>query len=104
VRLRRSLSTWYDSPVRFEWDEDKAAANLAKHGVSFNEAATVFSDALGWTYPDREHSVGEDRWITVGLSEEHRILVVAHSEETSTIRIISARQATRKEQKFYEER
>ena len=91
--------------MRFEWDEDKAAANLAKHGVSFNEAATVIGDPLGWTYPDSEHSVSEERWITVGLSEGQRILVVAHKEEEADwIRILSARQATRKERKFYEEK
>jgi uncharacterized DUF497 family protein len=92
--------------VRFEWDDHKAAANLAKHGVSFNEAATVFADTLGWTYPDPEHSVLEQRLITIGLSEGQRILVIAHmeAEETETIRIISARQATRKEQKFYEKK
>lgn len=104
---RRSASTaWYSLSVRFEWDEDKAVANLAKHGVSFNEATTVFADTLGWTYPDPEHSVMEERWITIGLSEGQRILVIAHTEEdeADTIRIINARQATRKEQKFYEEK
>ncbi len=92
--------------MRFEWDEDKAAANLVKHGVSFNEATTAFADTLGWTYPDPDHSIGEQRLITVGLSEGQRILVIAHTEEeeSDTIRIINARPATRKEQRFYEER
>ncbi len=91
--------------MRFEWDEDKAAANLAKHGVSFQEAATVFGDLLGWTYPDTEHSISEVRWLMIGLSEGQRILVIAHvEEEADVIRIINARQATRKEQRFYEER
>jgi uncharacterized protein len=90
--------------MRFEWDEDKAAANLSKHGVSFNEGATVLGDPLGWTYPDLEHSTSEKRWITVGMSERQRILVVAHTEEAEMMRIISARQATRKERKFYEEK
>ncbi len=90
--------------MRFDWDEGKAGRNLAKHGVSFQEAATVFSDTLGWTYPDSLHSEAERRWITIGLSEQHRLLVVAHSEGSGAIRIISAREATRKERRFYEER
>jgi len=90
--------------VRFEWDEAKAAANRAKHGISFNEAATVLGDSLGWTYPDDEHSELEQRWITIGESEAGRILVVAHTDDgEGTIRIITARRATRKESEFYEE-
>jgi uncharacterized DUF497 family protein len=89
--------------MRFEWDEAKAAANLAKHGVSFNEAATVLSDALGWSYPDLDHSLAEDRWLAIGMSERQRILVVAYTADADTIRLISARQATRKERNFYEE-
>ena len=89
--------------MRFDWDEGKAAANRAKHGVSFNEAATVLGDSLGWTYPDQEHSESEQRWMTIGASEAGRVLVVAHSDEgEGTIRIISARRATRKERRFYE--
>jgi len=90
--------------VRFDWDERKAATNLGKHGVSFNEAATVLGDTLGWTYPDPKHSRSEQRWITVGLSDAGRILVVSHTEQNAeVIRIISARRATRKERRFYEE-
>ena len=90
--------------MRFEWDEAKAAANRAKHGISFNEAATVLGDSLGWTYPDDEHSELEQRWITIGESEAGRILVVAHTDDgEGTIRIITARRATRKESEFYEE-
>ena len=89
--------------MRLDWDEVKAGRNFAKHGVSFQEAATVFGDILGWTYPDSLHSELERRWITVGISERQRILVVAHSEEAGLFRIISAREATRKERKFYEE-
>lgn len=90
--------------VRFEWDEQKAAGNRAKHGISFNEAATVLGDSLGWTYPDHDHSELERRWITIGASQTGRVLVVAHSDEgQGTIRIISARRATRKERRFYEE-
>lgn len=90
--------------MRFYWDEEKAAANLAKHGVSFNEAATVFGDSLSWAYSDPDHSEFEQRWVTIGLSEDHRILVVSHTEEhEESVRILSARQATRKERRFYEE-
>ena len=90
--------------VRFDWDERKATANLAKHGVSFNEAGTVLGDSLGWTYPDPKHSGSEQRWITVGLSETGRVLVVSHTgEDEEVTRIISARRATRKERRFYEE-
>jgi uncharacterized protein len=70
--------------------------------VSFNEAATVFSDTLAWTYPDPQHSEFEQRWIIIGMSEQHRVLVVAHGGDDRTIRIISAREATRKERRFYE--
>lgn len=90
--------------MRLDWDEEKARRNLAKHGVSFQEAATVLGDTLGWTYPDALHSMYEQRWITIGMSEQDRLLVVAHSEEGETMRIISAREATRKERRFYEER
>lgn len=90
--------------MRFVWDEAKAVANRAKHGISFNEAATVLGDSLGWAYPDDEHSELEERWITIGESETGRILVVGHTDDgAGTIRIISARRATRKERKFYEE-
>jgi uncharacterized DUF497 family protein len=91
--------------MRFEWDPQKAHSNLAKHGASFNEAATVFGDTLGWTYPDEHHSGVEERWLTMGMSEQRRILVVAHTIEEGgqRIRIFSAREATRKERSFYEE-
>ena len=90
--------------MRIDWDEEKAAANRTKHGISFNEAATVFGDPLGWTYPDSDHSESERRWITIGASEAGRILVIAHTGEGErVIRIISARRATKKERRFYEE-
>jgi uncharacterized protein len=90
--------------MRFDWDEGKAAANLAKHGISFNEAATVFGDSLGWTYSDADHSESEQRWITIGLSKDDRVLVVSHTEQhEERVRILSARRATRKERQFYEE-
>jgi uncharacterized DUF497 family protein len=89
--------------MRFDWDDAKAARNLAKHGVTFDEAATAVGDPLGWTYPDDEHSVLEKRWITIGISETDQLLVVAHTSRAGRIQIISARPATRKERRFYEE-
>jgi uncharacterized DUF497 family protein len=89
--------------VRFEWDPSKAKKNLNKHGVSFEEATSVFYDALMVTGADPDHSVGEERLISFGVSSSGRLLVVAHTERGSTIRIISARIATRLERKIYEE-
>lgn len=89
--------------MNFVWDAKKATANLRKHGVSFEEAATVFRDSLSATGSDPDHSVGERRFITFGLSTRGRLLVVSHTDEGSTIRIINARPATRQERKFYEE-
>jgi uncharacterized protein len=89
--------------VRFAWDPNKAAKNLKKHGVDFREAATVFDDTLSTTFPDPDHSVGEARFLTIGMSKLLRILVVAHTEVGDTMRIISARPATQRERRFYEE-
>ena len=89
--------------MQFEWDTAKAAKNPAKHGVSFEEAATVFRDTLSATGANPDHSVGEERFITFGVSTSGRLLVVAHTERGDTIRIISARPATRGERKIYEE-
>jgi len=89
--------------LQFEWDPAKAAENLAKHGVSFEEAATVFRDTLSATGTDPDHSVGEERFIIFGLSTSGRLLVVAHTEHGDIIRIISARLATSGERKIYEE-
>jgi len=89
--------------LTFEWDEEKAQQNLVKHGVSFPEATTVFGDLLSATIPDPDHSVGEERFITVGMSHQSRLLVVAHADRDDTIRIITARVATRAERKSYEE-
>jgi len=88
--------------MRFEWDTEKAAENLRKHRVSFDEAATAFFDALSMTVPDPDHSVGERRFITMGASSRGRLLVVAHTERGSTIRIISARLASASERERYE--
>ena len=89
--------------MQFEWHTAKAAENLAKHEVSFEEAATVFRDTLSATGADPDHSVGEERFITFGVSTSGRLLVVAHTERGDTIRIISARPATPGERKIYEE-
>lgn len=89
--------------MRFYWDPKKAAANLRKHGVSFEEASTVFRDVLSATGSDPDHSVAERRFVTFGNSNQNRLLVVAHIEEGDGIRIISARRVTRQERKIYEE-
>ena len=87
----------------FEWDLTKAAANLNKHSVSFKEGATVFGNPLSITYPDPDHSIDEDRFITIGESSRARLLIIAHTERGDNIRIISAREVTRRERQFYEE-
>ena len=89
--------------MRFEWDSDKAEENRRKHGVSFSEAITVMDDPLAITYPDPEHSEGELRSLTFGFSSAGRLLVVSHAERADTLRIFSARLATREERKIYEE-
>jgi len=89
--------------LTFEWDQKKAASNLRKHGVSFEEAATAFGDPLSLTIPDPDHSLNEDRYVLIGESQMERLLVVAHTERSDTIRIISARLATRGERVSYEE-
>ncbi|MCB2263214.1 MAG: BrnT family toxin [Candidatus Thiosymbion ectosymbiont of Robbea hypermnestra] len=86
----------------FEWNPQKADINSRKHGVSFEEASTVFGDTLSMTYPDPEYSVQEERYIIIGLSGENRILVISYAYRDETIRIISARQATKRERNFYE--
>lgn len=89
--------------MRFEWDENKAAGNLAKHGISFEEAATVFGDPLSDTFDDPDHSAEERRFIIIGTSERGRMLVVSHTDDGEVVRIISAREPTRGEREFYEE-
>ena len=89
--------------MEFEWDPEKAGSNLSNHGVCFEEAATIFVDALSVTGHDPDHSVGESRLVTFGTSSAGRLLVVAHTERRNRIRIISAREATRRERKLYEE-
>ena len=89
--------------MEFEWDTNKAASNINKHGISFGEAATVFSDPLSMTYPDPDHSIDESRYITIGLSSSRKLLILAHTDRGDRIRIISARETTGRERRFYEE-
>lgn len=89
--------------MQFEWDPAKALANLKQHGVGFHEAATVLEDPLSATFPDKAHSEGEARFVTIGASSRGRLLVVAHTERGDAIRVISARRATRHERHFYEQ-
>jgi len=88
---------------RFEWDPVKAAANQRVHGVSFEEASTVFGDPLSQTTADPDHSGRESRYLLLGISTWQRLLVVIHTERGESIRIISARKATRAERQQYEE-
>jgi len=89
--------------MKFEWDPRKARLNLGKHKVSFQEAATALKDPMAATGCDPDHSLGEERFVTFGVSEKGRLLVVAHTEEDDTLRIISARTASKGERKIYEE-
>jgi len=89
--------------LQFEWDPRKAATNLSKHGVSFEEAATVFGDPLGRFVADPRHSSEEERLVLLGSSREERLLAVMFVDRRETIRIISARRATRRERRDYEE-
>ena len=87
----------------FEWDHEKAEANLSRHGVSFAEAVTAFGDPLSMNMPDPDHSEGEQRFIVLGMSDRYRLLIVSYTERPPGTRIISARLATRHERKQYEE-
>lgn len=87
----------------FLWDARKAAVNERKHGIGFPEATTVFDDPLSVTIPDPAHSVGEHRFLLLGMSKQRRLLVVPHADEGESIRIISARRANRRERRTYEE-
>lgn len=89
--------------IEFEWDPSKATKNAEKHQVSFTEAATVFGDPLSITFYDPDHSDDETRYITIGLSSLGKPLMVSHTDRGDRIRIISARKATRRERKYYEE-
>lgn len=89
--------------MKFEWDEKKAAENLRKHGVSFDEATTVFGDPLAITYHDPMHSIEEDRFLTFGYSSSGRLIVVSHVDRGDRIRPMSARAVTRQERNDYEQ-
>ena len=88
----------------YEWDPKKAAYNLRKHGVSFKEAATVFGDPFTVTFGDPDHSTEENRYLTIGRSENQSMLIVVHADRGEEVRIISARRATPRERRFYEEK
>jgi uncharacterized protein len=89
--------------VEFEWDNAKAESNYSKHGVAFPEAMTVLGDPLSVTGYDPKHSIDEDRFLTLGVSSEGRLLLVSHTDRNDIVRIISARLATRRERKDYED-
>ena len=89
--------------MNFERDAGKADANFEKHEISFHDAATVFADPLSTSFPDPDHSEGERRFLTIGVSQSGALLVIAHTEKDDAIRIISARPVTRQERRFYEE-
>lgn len=104
---RHTSEHYFDMKTIFEWDETKARVNLEKHKISFDEASTIFIDPFLITFVDDFHSDKEERFISVGLSERHRVLLAVHTEredksETIVIRIISCRKATQSERKRYE--
>jgi uncharacterized protein len=89
--------------MKFEWDQDKASSNLSKHGVSFEEAKSVFDDALYVDFYDPDHSGDEERYLIVGASNRGRLLIVSYAERDGSTRLISAREVTRSEREVYEE-
>lgn len=89
--------------MEFDNDPAKAALNLKKHKVSFEEAASVFGDPISYTFADPDHSIGEERWLMFGLSRMSRVLAVIYTHRRGKYRIISARLATKNERKIYEE-
>ena len=89
--------------VVFTWDRHKAERNVQKHGVHFSEGCSVLDDPLSTTFPDEDHPADEQRFVTVGMSESFRLMVVVHTDRGNTVRMISARVATRRERQFYEE-
>lgn len=92
-----------DMPLIFGWDAEKARTNLRKHGVSFEEASTVFGDPLSLTIPDPLHSTDEERFVTIGESSAGRVIVVVHTDRGQALRLISARLATSRERRTYHE-
>ena len=89
--------------MQFEWDENKAKQNLSKHGVSFEEAETIFYDPLYIDFYDPDHSENEERYLIVGQSNQRRILILSYTERGNKIRLISAREVTPQERKAYEQ-
>jgi uncharacterized protein len=89
--------------MEFEWDEGKAESNLIKHGISFDDAQTVFNDPLYVDFYDPDHSEDEDRYLIIGESNRGRLLIVSYTERGNVIRLISARETTKIERKMYEE-
>lgn len=89
--------------MQFEWDPDKDRDNQAKHGVSFDEASTVFGDPFAWTITDPDHSADENRFLTTGQSNRQRLIIVAHTDRAERVRPISAREVTAAERRVYEE-
>jgi len=89
--------------LRFEWDSKKALSNKRRHGITFEEASTIFGDPLSITVHDPAHSIGEDRFITIGASVNNKLIVVVHTDRNDIIRIIGARKATRNERRQYEQ-
>jgi uncharacterized DUF497 family protein len=89
--------------MEFEWNPDKADINLRKHNISFHEATTIFDDSLSVTFPDPDHSIGEERYVIIGMSELGKLLIVSHTDRENRNRIISARTANRQEKRFYEQ-
>ena len=101
--MRRDRQPAEESDLVFGWDEEKAVLNLRKHGVSFHEAVTVFYDPLSLTISDPDHSSGEERFLDIGVSAAGRLLVVAYTQRSSGVRIISCRRTTRSERQAYED-
>ena len=89
--------------MEFEWDPSKSEANIKKHGVSFHEASSVFSDPSALTFGDPDHSVGERRFLTFDYSRMNQLLAIVHTERHGKTRIINARRVTRQERKIYED-
>jgi uncharacterized protein len=100
---RGGSDEFLDTERHYEWDADKATRNLQKHNVAFEEAASVFDDPDLITVIDDEHSLDEERYITIGMSSQTRLLMVAHTDRGGRIRIISTRRATKNEAQFYAE-
>ena len=90
--------------LEFVWDSKKEKSNVGKHGVSFHEGASVFGDPLSLTFPDSDHSMSEERFLTIGISNQWRTLILSHTDRENKIRIISARLATPRERRDYEEK